>query len=108
MGLVLAFTSLAVITRIATEILRSVYNTKRVRETGIGGTQDIAMIGIALTVLWILLAIIFGLIWIGRLQHRADRYHPTPRPERNVTAALVAPDVVNSEISNPRTREFCG
>jgi len=66
MKLFLVFTTLAMMTWIATEVVRSVYDKKRVRETGIGGTQDIWLIGISCTLIWICLAVISGVVWIGR------------------------------------------
>ena len=61
-----AFTLLAVATKIATEVLRSIYDKKRVRETGFGGTQDINLVGVTVMIFWTICAVVTAIIWHSR------------------------------------------
>jgi hypothetical protein len=61
------FTALGIAAIVGTEVLRSFVHRRRERTQGIGGTQDIAMWGLFLSIALFIGAGICGLLW--RLKH---------------------------------------
>lgn len=54
--------ALAIAVLIGTEFLRTLVHRRREYQTGIGGTQDVAMFGVVITVSLLILAAISGVL----------------------------------------------
>lgn len=54
----------AILELFAVEVLRSIIDRRRQQESGLGGTQDIAMWGTLLGWLFCIAAILCGVIWL--------------------------------------------
>lgn len=52
------FTACTIATLIATEVARSLIHRRRERRDGIGGTQDVAMIGVGISAIFALASIV--------------------------------------------------
>lgn len=50
---------------IGTDVLRGIVDRHRTRATGYGGTQDIAMWGTVAALVWLIVVIVCGGIWIA-------------------------------------------
>lgn len=57
--------ALACISLIVLEVVRSVVDARRVRRTGIGGTQDVTIWGLGITAIFLLAAVILSVIWLA-------------------------------------------
>jgi hypothetical protein len=54
-----------VVSVIATEVLRGIVDARRVRRTGIGGTQDVALCGMAAYTACLLAAVACLVFWLA-------------------------------------------
>jgi|LSQX01.1.fsa_nt_gb hypothetical protein len=57
--------ALACLSLILLEVARSVVDARRVKATGIGGTQDVTIWGLAITAVFLLAAVVLGAIWLA-------------------------------------------
>jgi hypothetical protein len=60
------FTASGVATLVGTEILRSLVHRHRERRDGLGGTQDIALVGQLVAGVCVLGASICGVVWLSQ------------------------------------------
>ena len=75
------FTSLTIVTLVGIELARSIVHRRRERRDGIGGTQDVAMAGVALALLFAVIGFACLLMWVRERQGAsAMAAAPTTQP----------------------------